>query len=181
MLCRVQSTAIGHNQTFNETTFRWEEYMRRLKWKIVACLLLAGVSIWGNPAHAGTTDGLEAKLAGAWQEGLVKQIKSMPPIQQQMYVGNVMVFNVDHHFFMYPKCGPEAAAYKAKNLVAVSGEWSISGDGTLHLVVQQAGKRADQAVQVTVGDEEMVFGTGSAKASVFGRYEGPLPPLCPSK
>ncbi|MES2295975.1 MAG: hypothetical protein V4582_02990 [Pseudomonadota bacterium] len=155
--------------------------MRRLKLKVAASLLLAGVSVCGGLSHAGTADGMEAQLAGAWQEGLVQKVRSMSPIQQQMYVGNVMVFNVDHHFLMYPKCGPEAAAYKAKNLVAVSGEWSISGDGVLHLIVQQAGKRADQAIPVTVDGDEMVFGKGAPKPSVFGKYEGPLPPQCPSK
>jgi hypothetical protein len=149
--------------------------------KIAACLLYAVLSVWGNSSRAATADGLEGKLAGAWQEGLVKKVRNMSPAQQQMFVGNVMVFNLDHHFVLYPRCGLEAANYKAKKLTSVGGEWSVSGDGTLHLVVTHDGKRAEKAIPISVDGDEMAFGDGPGKPGSFGRYEGPLPPQCPRK
>jgi hypothetical protein len=153
--------------------------MKSFKLKIVACLLFAGASAWGNLSHARTTDGLEAKVAGAWQKGLAKKVKSMSPWQQQMYVGSVLVLNADHHFLMYPKCGPEAAAYKAKKILAMTGEWRIAGDGALHLAMTHDGKSFDQGVPVIVEGDEMIWGKGTSRSELFGRYDGPLPPQCP--
>jgi hypothetical protein len=153
--------------------------MKSFQLKIVAWLAFAGTSVLGNLGHAKTTEGLESKLVGAWQEGLLSKVKSMSPSQQQMYVGNILVLSADHLFLLYPKCGPEAAGYKAKHLLAVSGAWNISGDGVLHLAMTHQGKTVDQAVQVAVKGDELIFEKGTQKAPLFGRYLGPLPPQCP--
>ncbi|HEY0062915.1 MAG TPA: hypothetical protein VGC21_12405 [Telluria sp.] len=108
------------------------------------------------------------KLIGAWQEKLA-----------EAPAGNVIVFGADHVYRMYPKCGAEAADFKARGFDSLDGKWYFDKDGVLHIDVVVKGESRDALVPIVFEGAQLVMpGDDKAPASRFDRFKSALPPAC---
>lgn len=130
----------------------------------VVAMLLAANSI------AQSTPSLETRLVGKWAQ-----------VGHSGATLQVMVFNADHSYAMYPKCGREAEEWKKAGLSFLPAKWSIIDGNTLRMEMEHAGKTAkiDAAIDI-VGQEARVTDL-KGNTNIMIPYVGPLPPSCSKK
>lgn len=138
--------------------------------KLTTLLIPAACMMAASSAFAADApkDNNEARLAGAWQE----KLPDGP-------AGNVIEFGADHVYRMYPKCGAEAADFKARGFASLDGKWYFDKDGVLHIDVVFKGHKREALVPIVFDGAQLVM-TGDEKTpgSRFDRFNSPLPPAC---
>ena len=142
-------------------------------------LIAASVSAAGPAASQN-----EAKLVGAWQEGMTSQAaawneKQLAMAKKAGLLGAVTEYKADHTFVMYPPCGPKRDDLRKAGLESIKGSWKLTDAGDLISQVDDMGMSMKIENKVTWQDGQMILlnkdGSVSQKA---GRYKGPLPPSC---
>lgn len=143
---------------------------------LAALVVSSAAQSYEAPAPAG-----DAALVGRWQRGLTADLRRMAPAQREkVFGGDVVEFAGDHTVRLYPRCGPEQAAWAQRGLQYLSGTWKIAGDHTLHMAFTAMGKTMEQDTQFTVTVDELVFIGPRNPHEVMGRYAGALPQTCPA-
>lgn len=133
-------------------------------------------------AQENATDEVQTKLIGVWQEGLTEKVRNTQNQKiKNIFLGQVMTFEADNTFQMFPKCGRETAEFKAKGMISIKGKWRFDNSGALHVIFEHQEKRLDKILPIKFdADNLIVDGLVSSKTAIFGRYFGALPPQCPS-
>ena len=135
-------------------------------------------------AHAAASSHNEAKLIGAWQEGLTPRLAAGTPKQLQMaqqagLLGEVTLYKADHSFVIYPPCGPKKEDLRKAGLDSIKGTWQLSDTNDLVSEINVKGQSMKIDAKLSWQDGQMVatnkYGSVSQRA---GRYAGPLPPAC---
>ena len=78
----------------------------------------------------------EAKLVGAWQEGLTSQLaagdgEQLRRAKSAGLLGAVVQYNADHTFVMYAPCGPKKNDLRKAEVMAIKGTWELSATDEL--------------------------------------------------
>ena len=126
----------------------------------------------------------EAKLVGAWQEGMTPQVagwneKQLAMAKKAGLLGPVTQFNPDHTFVMYPRCGAKRDDLRKAGLDSIRGTWKLTEGGDLISQVDAMGRSVKLENKVTWQDGQMILlNKNGSVAQKAGRYVGPLPPSC---
>jgi hypothetical protein len=136
-------------------------------------------------AAAPATSRDEARLIGAWQEGMTQRLAQGTPEQRAMarkagLLGAITVFKEDHRFELHPPCGAKQDDLRKVGLKSVPGTWQLSDAGELSVTIG-AGQRSivtRGTLQWRAGQMAWVGTDGRLLQKLAGKYDGPLPPTC---
>ncbi|MFL6675906.1 MAG: hypothetical protein ACJ8LG_21770 [Massilia sp.] len=138
-----------------------------------SCAAAGAAAAWKN----------EARLRGAWQEGMNPRIAGWSPEQLRRartlgLLGGVIRFNADHTFAMYA-CGAKKGALRKVGLESIKGRWELTQAGGLVSTVTAHGKvlKIETGLRWE-GDQMILLNKDGSVASRAGRYSGGLPPSC---
>lgn len=145
--------------------------MNRSTSTAVAILLGAAAA-----ATAATPSRDEARLIGAWQEGLPQRLAQGTPAQP----GAITVFKADHSFELHPPCGPKQEDLRRVGLQSVPGTWHLSDAGELTVTIGIGQRKivTQGRLQWKAGQMAWVGKDGRLLQRAAGKYAGPLPPAC---
>lgn len=127
----------------------------------------------------------EARLIGAWQEGLSAQLAQGTPEQRATarkagLLGAITVFKEDHRFELHPPCGAKQDDLRKIGLKSVPGTWQLSDSDELSVTIG-TGQRSivtKGRLQWKAGQLAWVGADGRLLQKLAGKYDGPLPPEC---
>lgn len=127
----------------------------------------------------------EARLIGAWQEGLTQRLAQGTPEQLAMagktgLFGAITVFKADHSFELHPPCGPKQEDLRRVGLQSVPGTWHLSDAGELTVTIGHGQRKivTQGRLQWRAGQMSWVGKDGRLLQREAGKYAGPLPPAC---
>ena len=126
----------------------------------------------------------EAKLVGAWQQGMTPQIaawneKQLAMAKKAGLLGAVTEYNADHTFVMYPPCGPKRDDLRKAGLESIKGTWKLNEAGDLITQIDAMGRSMKLENKLTWQEGQMItLNKNGSVAQKAGRYVGPLPPGC---
>lgn len=156
--------------------------MNRITRLAAAILCGAAFAVIASPASAGQS---EARLIGAWQEGLTWKLAQGSPEQRAMarkagLLGAIVVYKADHRFELYPPCGAKQDDLRKVGLQFVPGTWKLSDAGDLIVAVSLGGRTLETKgkVQWNKGQMTWLDKNGRVQQKAAGKYDGPLPPAC---
>jgi hypothetical protein len=92
----------------------------------------------------------------------------------------IVEFQADKTFRMYPKCGREADEWKKRGLAFLPASWEIVEGNHLKLTMTFQGKSQTVESTITHSNGELRMTDGRGHTSVSRRYAGTLPPACPA-
>ena len=156
--------------------------MRRVVKKLIpiASMLFASFANAAGPALSQD----EAKLIGAWQEGLSARLADGGPAKLQMakkagLLGGVVEYKADRTFVMYPPCGPKRDSLRKAGFEHIGGKWELTEAGALLTTIDAFGQPMKLETKLTWKDDQLVLlNKNGSVANKSGRYPGTLPPAC---
>jgi hypothetical protein len=93
----------------------------------------------------------------------------------------IVDFEADKTFRMYPKCGVEAAEWKKRDMDYLPATWTIVDGNHMQLTLSAHGETKVIDATVAVSGNEMRMTDSSGHAEAHQRYTGAWPPVCPAK
>lgn len=150
--------------------------------RITVALLFSTASF--TTAASPTTNPQEARLIGAWQEGLTPKLAQGSPEQATTarkagLLGAITVFKADHRFELHLPCGAKQAELRKLGMQFIPGTWQLSKSGDLILTVTNGKRQAVEQGKLHLSEGQMTWtGKNGRVLQKAGKYEGPLPLVC---
>ena len=115
-------------------------------------------------AHAADAPDLDKAMVGHWISS-GKQI---------------VAFEADKSFRMYPKCGGEAAEWKKHGMDYLPATWAIANGNHMLLTLSARGQTKVIDATAEIKGDELRLTDPSGNVEAHKRYTGVWPPVCPA-